>query len=85
MKTLIIICAFVSFGLTSPNQDAVKTTHIHNTECTHNDSHPCHPLGDLGPCGHAVHAFDIDIFGNKYPCSHRIHKGDLYPCVHVCY
>jgi len=34
---------------------------------------PCHPAGDIGPCGH------FNIYG--YP----IHRGDLYPCEHWCW
>ena len=54
-----------------------------------NNSYPCHPLGDIGPCKHPVHAFgDIgpcthtyfDIYGN-YCYQHS--GGDLYPCTHA--
>ena len=57
---------------------------------------PCHPNGDVGPCGHRVHTHDIgscnhyDNWGNKihdfdyYPCTHRVHDFDYYPCVHYC-
>jgi hypothetical protein len=56
------------------------------TSCEDDDyPHPCHPAGDLGPCGHAVHAYDYDGFGNTYPCGHRLHVNDIYPCVHTCY
>ena len=34
---------------------------------------PCHPAGDIGPCGH------FNVWG--YP----IHTADVYPCGHVCY
>ena len=59
------------------------------TSCEDDDDdypHPCHPAGDLGPCGHVVHPLgDIDIYGNVYPCGHRYHINDIYPCIHTCY
>ena len=52
-----------------------------------NNSYPCHALGDLGPCQHAVHAG-----GDLGPCNHtywdaygnlcRQHYQDVYPCTH---
>lgn len=53
--------------------------------CTRDESYPCHPLGDAGPCVHNIHAYDYDYYGNVYPCSHRYHSYDVYPCIHVCY
>ncbi len=52
-----------------------------------NDSYPCHPNGDLGPCEHVVHSL-----GDLGPCGHTyydawgnlrtVHEQDLYPCTH---
>ena len=61
--------------------------------------YPCHPNGDLYPCGHPVHpggdigpCCHFDAFGNRihwngdiYPCSHPAHPvGDIGPCTHFC-
>jgi len=47
-----------------------KIEHEHKGE---SGWYPCHPAGDIGPCGH------YNYWGYK------IHDFDVYPCGHVCY
>ena len=54
-----------------------------------NNSFPCHPDGDIGPCLHFMHFYGdigpcthpcINAWGNTVPCHP---KGDKYPCTHT--
>ena len=53
-----------------------------------NDGYPCHPLGDLYPCTHAMHPLgDLGVcthtFINPYGYLCYYHpNGDLYSCTH---